>query len=953
MFKKITKGWLIGLIVLMLGLLTTRVIYSDSRTSLEKAFKIDERVVNKADTSLDINNELNSLAAEIREVCQDEIDPATGELISEGYFKYSVDTNNLRVEVDKTSGYTIGDGNFSISFSRKCPGLIGDKLLPNSGTVVGTIKFSGHKQKDSNKLSGSYRLSAKLPPTIKTSGSWTGEVSDSKVSGVLKMEVGISKYTVDLVVPFSANLTDVKKEFRLIDFGVEAGETKVDILEPYKVELLADGEQSHEFSVRVFNQAKLVNKKNNNQIIELAEIGLEGENLKVKNPSFLVCCDGLSHRDVEWGTINGETKQVEIKTDKDGLAKFNYLSPHIEHEKFSSGRVTLQVLHKIYNPKAYITLKPAAGKIRGELITFEGKKFPHDVKIEVVDPNGKKEEKTLKGGTGKFVMITKTPKFGYQIRFKPTELAGRMINNLNYDVDLGQIVIGTVEEYEKATIKNVREFLKAAGIDRFVGSDQLEAMEFVYDKVDEECGEAKACYKDGKLYLESTNYWRELSQDHLETIYHEIFHGIHSFIAYDEVNWAQGLIDAKNNYFFGLGKGKPHNEWEECKTPLWKLNNSELAFDEAISHFMAHLALHYQGKDYLRRTLLQGNPLFNMTEDPRHTAPRDDYWQLNSVAPQNANKNGSTTEGKIVGFLLDYYQFKGMKTEEVMQDFFITLRDYQGMNDIHSARDINDWIVAKIYEAKKNNKREEILHLYEMASIHNIIVPDTGNITDMEMILNEGGKRSEWFSGLHAEIDGLSKQLDDMEKGREAAEKEYQRQRETAEHSADIKIDTDSFDPSNLEVNTEPDQVEKLSVGGADYQIQGNTSVNFNQAGGLNVNSGTVVVDGGSISDDRASYSDVGTRYKVEVLGDKTVLRVGKGMVRIYNKKTGERYLAEAGEEIEVREDKIKPVLSFDPKSDPDLQKGIMDYLNLTTILIGLGGLAVLGLVLKIVRRKK
>jgi hypothetical protein len=947
MLKKIFKWLGLSLVIVLMGVVVVQA--KDTRTAAEKAFKIGERVVNTAKTKVNIEEEIDSLAAGIRTVCSDEIEPATGKIISEGYFRYTIDKNTLRVEVDKATGYTIGEGTFSISFSRKCPGLIGDKLLPKSGTVNGTIKFTGEKTGEGNKLRGKYKLTTDLLK-INSKGRWTGEVGSDQISGSFPISVGVASFKASLKVPFSTKLTGTKTDFNLIVFGVEEGDKKqVNIVEPYKVELKAEGKDEHEFTVTVANRAELHNTRTN-EMITFADTGVENESITVKQTDFVLCCE-LSKREVEWGTIDKVITPVELVTDGDGKATFMYKTPDIDEKKFKTGRVILQALHKDGNPRAYVTLQPQMGLITGKLVTLAGKNFPQEVKLILKDPHNKIETTVLKGGKGEFELETVIPENNYKLTIDPPSgVTGRVIANLAFNIDLGEIVVGTVEDYEKEVIRKTREFLKNAGISAYLSTDQLEKIEFVYDQVESECGEAVACYKDGKVYLQNKKFWGELSHEHLETVYHEIFHGIHSFIAYDEVNWAQELIDQKNQIFFGLGKGRPHGMWDECKSPLWKLNNSELAFDEAISHFMANLMLKEQGQNYLRKDMYTGDSMFNLFGNTGGTAGREDFYQLKSVAPENVNKDGQITEGKIVGFLLDYYQTKGLSNGEVMQDFFITLRDYQQMNKRHAGRDVNDWIIAKIYDARKNNNREEILHLYEMASLHNIVVPryDGLGLTKWEFMFNPDGKRGVGLSMLYADLKGKEKA--EQEAKDKAIKEAVDKQKETAEHSADVKVDVDMTDVGEKEITTEVGETKDYAVGKTKFSVQGGSSFKVNPAGGMILKSGSVMVKNGPVSTDKAVMTDAGTKYKVSIVDGKTKVRVGEGKVLIYNKESSKKYLAEAGEEVVVDGGDIKGVMTFDPKTDEEFKTSLF---SLTNILLLVGGLAVLGLGAKIVNKFK
>ncbi|MEA3355518.1 MAG: hypothetical protein U9Q63_03485 [Patescibacteria group bacterium] len=947
MLKKILKWLGLGLVIVLLGVVAVQA--KDTRTAAEKAFKIGERVVNAAKTKVNIENELGSLAAGIRTVCKDEIEPATGKVISEGYFRYTIDKNTLRVEVDKETGYVIGEGGFSISFSRKCPGLIGDKLLPKSGTVNGTIKFTGKKTGEGNRVRGKYKLTTDLLK-INSKGYWTGEVSDDKLSGNFPISVGVAKFKASLKVPFSTKLSGTKTEFDLIVFGVvEDDKKQVNVLKPYKVELKAEGKDEHEFTVMVANRAELHNTRTN-EMIEFKDTGVENESITVKQTDFVLCCE-VTKKEIEWGTIDNLVTPVELVTDGEGKATFKYKAPDIDEKKFKTGRVIMQALHKDGNPRAYVTLEPQMGFISGKIVTLNGKSFPQDVKLILKDPHNKVETTVLKGGKGNFELETVIPENNYKLSIDPPSgVTGRVISNLAFNVDLGEIVVGTVEDYEKEVIRKTREFLEASGISAYVSTDQLEKIEFVYDQVDSECGDAVACYKDGKVYLQNKKFWGELSHEHLETIYHEIFHGIHSFIAYDEVNWAQELIDQKNRIFFGLGKGRPHGMWDESKTKLWKLNNSELAFDEAISHFMANLMLKEQGRDYLRKDLFTGDSMFNLFGNTGGTADRDDFYQLKSVAPENVNKDGRITEGKIVGFLLDYYKFKGMSNGDIMQDFFITLRDYQQMNKKHAGRDVNDWIIAKIYDARKNNNQEEILHLYEMASLHNIVVPryDGLGLTKWEFMFNPDGKRGVGLSMLYADLKGKEKAEQEAKdkKIKEAIDK----QKETAEHLADIQVEVDMEDDGKVEITTEAGETKDYNVGKTKFKVKSGSSFKVNPAGGMILKSGSVMVKNGPVSTDKAVITDAGTKYLVSIVDGKTKVRVGEGRVDIYNKESGKKYLAEAGEEVEVDGGEIRGVMTFDPKTDEDFKTNLLSLIN---ILLLLGGLVILGIGVKIVNKFK
>jgi len=230
-----------------------------------------------------------------------------------------------------------------------------------------------------------------------------------------------------------------------------------------------------------------------------------------------------------------------------------------------------------------------------------------------------------------------------------------------------------------------------------------------------------------------------------------------------------------------------------------------------------------------------------------------------------------------------------------MQDFFITQRDYQSMGNNHSARDINQWITSKIDAATKDGKLSDLQRLYSMAQRHNI------NLSQET-------------------LDTLNDNLGD-------------------------KTDQDTSPP--------PDNGRNHSIGGGNYHLHPNANYNFNAGGRVQIDSGKAIIQNGGTDTPQALIDHKGTRYSTEVIGDKTIVRVGEGEVEIYNRQSGKKYLAVAGEEIEVQGNDIHPTMTFDPKSDPDLKPPFFSVKNLIFLGAGLLIIGVLYLVFKKFIKKK
>jgi len=913
----------------------------DSKNS--DPFKIDKRIILAGTGSLNILRELNSVLPSIQAECSDEVDETTKEVISKGYFKHQIDKNEVYLEADKETGYSLGNGSVTISYSKKCPASLVAKAFKDVGVVKADFSFKAPKKIDGNKVRGSYEVKLKIPTKISFSktvrGQWQGEITDNKVIGEVKLSVGVAGIGFDASIPFSANLAPTSTP-TLIEFGLIQDKPELSILAPYSVELLADGEDKQEFTTKAEGKVQLINKKNDDLIDEIIS-GAPNISIKIKMDKFWIT--GLYLKPA-WGLLNGaNNKQLELITDEKGEAKFTYTTPEITDKHYEEAEITLRSQSsktKSRNgPPAYIKLKKALGKIKGELVDFTGKKLSHEMKLTLRYPgNAPVKEKvvkvTLKKGQSKFEIPTTYVSKDYQLRIEPPDHLSDMIvpkeyNLLNYDVDLGVIVIGDVEQFEKATLNHVREFLKKAGL-LSLAEDKLSLLRFTYDT--EESYGPYYTHNDNKVHLPNKDVWlTPNSNDILEKTYHEIFHAVHADIAFDDPGWSVEIVEYLSKSLTGRGDRGKHKMWEENENKLG-LDKTELAFNESISNFMAHLMMEELGMGF--------DKMKNSDSGLSGSTSRENFYLDGSMTDRNRDKVGEIVEGKIVGFLIDYYNDKNYSPAQKMQDFFITTRDFAGYSGFDNARDIQEWIVSKTIAAGREGDKAELKRLEFLMEKYNI-TPDE-NHTLHKIDLFSGQLNDNLSDALNQQGGDKAGELKDQQKALSTAldkaqtalangdTKEANKQREKAQRAS--QAINNIVDKTNL--TTPPDKSATHTIGDSSYKVGGGASYTINASGTMNVDSGQVTVDVakgdvGAIETSDAQVRTRGTVYSVEKMGDKTIVKVAQGKVEILNRKSREIYLAREGEEIEVKGDKIILVRTFDPASAPEFKKSWQDYLSL------------------------
>ena len=262
-------------------------------------------------------------------------------------------------------------------------------------------------------------------------------------------------------------------------------------------------------------------------------------------------------------------------------------------------------------------------------------------------------------------------------------------------IDLGNVVLGTLQDYEWEVKRDVLAIFDKSGMRELLG-DFLDNLEFKYDEKYEDH------YESGVVYLSNQGYMTDAnSPNWKETVYHEIIHGIHSHLG--EHSW----------WYKRTKLGGKHEVWEESQ--------ERLAFDESLSHFFARLVMLNKGIGY---------------------ESSDDY-STKSVDSTNTDKSGNITEGKITAFLVDYYKYKkGLTPSQILGDIFNTMRSYGEIPDGAGkpTQTIAEWILTKLWMDPTDYTLNALMdkHNIKLDAIENI---DWGSFTIVKSDMN--GRRTD------------------------------------------------------------------------------------------------------------------------------------------------------------------------------------------------------------------
>jgi len=843
----------------------------------EEYYHIKDRIVRGGEKAFNIGGLIGSISSIARKHCKDELDEE-GNVVEEGYFRYHTTTNHFRVEVDDESGYARGKGRVVIHYEKKCPGYFPAKAFKNSGNIVAEISAKG-KVGGNGIINGTAWISIKVPTRIGFSmnftDSWTAKYTQSFI-GPSMFSVDINRFDVHADFPITIPASVIQSP-QLIDFEIENKEAKPTILGLDKEEMTADGEDSQTITVAMEQKAILKNSKNGDVIDDSYEGGVKDEEFVIQTRIEPETIGGKKseYKHHEKLTDNSCDNLVLI-TNKEGKASFVYTPPKIEDEEFLGAIVRFRAVHDKARPETKIKVNPLSGKIEGRLVNINGRKFGSEVKTRLRYPSGVNEgpeDKTINANEGEFSFETKSPLRGYKLVFAPRceGCKRRIYYNLPYIIDLGNVLLGTIDDYEESAIRDIKNLFKGSGMEELLGNF-LDNISFNYE------GEGPY-YTGNTVYLPDESFMMDANDPQTtETVYHEIFHGIHSKLA--EHGWI--------HTHFKLGG--EHKLWEE--------SSERVAWDEALSHFFPRLLMMSKGIGY---------------------ESSGDYSQR-SIDSDNIDDNGNLVEGKVTAFLVDYYKYKDYTPQQILGDLYHTLRSYQDIDvALHKERPaetVTEWILTKLYMDPTDYTINALMnkHNISLETVENI---DWGKVTIVKSEIN--GRRTK------AERNKVIK-----EKGRTV--------------------------PSGKS------EVKKVSAGkqkpgkNTVYKAKQNTTYAIENNGQCELDKGTVVArNGGAVNTQEARVLPQGTVYSVTALDGKTIVKVAKGEVEVFNTNTWEAYTAEAGEEVEVYGDKIDSVAFFDPNADPEFKKTFKDYFyeyfSWINLIIVLGGIIVLIIVLVIIKK--
>lgn len=327
---------------------------------------------------------------------------------------------------------------------------------------------------------------------------------------------------------------------------------------------------------------------------------------------------------------------------------------------------------------------------------------------------------------------------------------------------------------------------------------------------------------------------------------------------------------------------------------MWEESSEYVAFDEAISHFFGRLMMLNQ----------------NIGFRP------EDYSKI-SVSEGIADKNGNLVEGKITAFLVDYYKYSGLKPGEILKDFFSSMKTYRklakpGGDMGHCTYTIAEWIMTKLYEDPTNYRINALLEK------HKIDLDTMANLTTFDLL-----------------------------------KKSYENKRDKLEGNKPKEKQTTKTGENKRHKTSPYGKVGKNTT----HKIKPRSTYHF-VSGRAQLAEGKIEVrNGGAVDTTQAMVTDISTVYSVEALMNKTIVKVAQGKVEIMNRQTKEIYLAERGEKVEIYGDKIVTAAIFNPKTDPDFKRDLLDYFyeyfNWVNLMIGGGGLLVLIIIFLVIKKKR
>lgn len=276
----------------------------------------------------------------------------------------------------------------------------------------------------------------------------------------------------------------------LIKYKVEEEPQSPTFIPPEREIMYANGEDSQEFTIKAVTKAKLLNTADENREVQVKEAGK-------KDVLFTVDIDIQPKERFSTNRLQGETEGLPLMTDEKGYASFTYTTPEVNDPEFKGAEITFTAdaddERVKGNPDFSIDLAPIVGQIKGRLVNLDnGKDFRYKATVALAYPPGEKmangkrvETQELKGGTGEFVFETQSPVDDYTLIVRPDcpgdsttadykyKCHPRRLIKLPYNTNLGDIVVGTLKEYEQEYKRHIQDLFKGSGYYSLLGDLSL------------------------------------------------------------------------------------------------------------------------------------------------------------------------------------------------------------------------------------------------------------------------------------------------------------------------------------------------------------------------------------------------------------------------------------------------------------------------------------------------
>ena len=145
-------------------------------------------MVDVAEGPIDMEKTMTDFARQARTMCDQR----------GGYFGYQIAENQIRIEIDPSTGLVLGRGDLALDFQQKCPGMPLAKLIKGEGTFWAHIDLQGFVGVD-NTINGTFNLEFYLPTLVSFESSfsglsWGAEKRGSRLEGAL--ELSISRFDI-------------------------------------------------------------------------------------------------------------------------------------------------------------------------------------------------------------------------------------------------------------------------------------------------------------------------------------------------------------------------------------------------------------------------------------------------------------------------------------------------------------------------------------------------------------------------------------------------------------------------------------------------------------------------------------------------------------------------------------------------------------------------------------